>query len=361
MSSQEIDTQVKDTQVKNTPKNYNIQLITAVAIYGGSLALFFTEYQKHDLIAYIGTIALMYLAYKVCPANYKRFFNKLILLSIGSISALYFSMTKGGSRFLPVIYLIVSIKFFYNFCLTFLSTSDYKIASKMNYLINVICYGIFQYYAINQTFGIDITASKGSAFMGDLGFIFTIFVCVALLTSHYFNLNFFVTILLCYILLIGFAVYVILKLPSYCLEEIKNHLPSSSMLGKTFLIPLLAFIILTYESHWYCLGDNEKKKFKSINIQTIMYTVFYLVIVVGLFFINIYLNKFLPDKKAKSFSEYLKQNFKSILRDGNSIIILFAILFPFFILIFRGDTTVLYTMSIIVLIIYLAFYLPSVL
>ena len=87
-----------------------------------------------------------------------------------------------------------------------------------------------------------------------------------------------------------------------------------------------------YEVQWYC-WNGSNFKYKSIDkflFGLILSTVIYVIVVLGIFGLNTYMNFKNEMKKGEKMKDFIKNNLRKVLLSPLNIVIILALLFPVF-------------------------------
>ena len=176
----------------------------------------------------------------------------------------------------------------------------------------------------------------GDKLINSLYFINIAIILLTIVFVKVFKTNLFISLMVGSALFTLGIIFFTFQLTNEGLCDDINELSTSPMsgIGKKIMghiiLPLILLIVIFYESQWYCINpDSNKQVFKSFgDIKLLLITIIYIILMIGVLFLNIYLNYLAKDKIT--LSEYLNKGMKNMVTGPYNFIIILCILFPVF-------------------------------
>lgn len=177
----------------------------------------------------------------------------------------------------------------------------------------------------------------GDKLINSLYFINIAIILLTIVFIKVFKTNLFISLMVGSALFTLGIIFFTFQLTNEGLCDDINELSASPMSGAGkkimghIVLPLILLIIIFYESQWYCIDpESNKQVFKSLfgNVKLLLLTIIYVILMIGVLFLNIYLNHLAKDKIT--LSEYLNKGIKNMVTSPYNFIIILCILFPVF-------------------------------
>ena len=177
----------------------------------------------------------------------------------------------------------------------------------------------------------------GDKLINSLYFINIAIILLTIIFVKVFKTNLFISLMVGSALFTLRIIFFTFQLTNEGLCEDIKEISTSPMSGAGkkimghIVLPLILLIVIFYESQWYCINpDSKKQVFKSLfgNVKLLLITIIYIILMIGVLFLNIYLNYLTKDKIT--LSEYLNKGMKNMVTGPYNFIIILCILFPVF-------------------------------
>ena len=177
----------------------------------------------------------------------------------------------------------------------------------------------------------------GDKLINSLYFINIAIILLTIVFVKVFKTNLFISLMVGSALFTLGIIFFTFQLTNEGLCDDIKELSTSPMSGAGkkimghIVLPLILLIVIFYESQWYCIDpESNKQVFKSLfgDIKLLLITIIYIILMIGVLFLNIYLNYLAKDKIT--LSEYLNKGMKNMVTGPYNFIIILCILFPVF-------------------------------
>lgn len=297
--------------------------------------IYFYTAKTQNVVTYIVTSIFFVLTYLLSGKNI--YYKILMYIGLSIITQQYVINTSKNSKIVPIIYRVILLKVVSEIIFTIM---DYyklgKATKKLRPMITVSLIGflIFNIFKSSDPIA-NLALLTGVVMIGTVIIMFEVF-----------DMNVFTSFLTVWVLTICALAYMLFQLPIICKSIVKDEVKSKSGVSTASLlmiIPVLIFAVALYETRWYCVGKGSKgyffeyKNMKKYLVGLILSTVAYLLVIVGLYLGNTYMNYSSDFEKNEGIIAYIKRNFKKVVTNKLNIIIGVAMFFPIFSFYFTND------------------------